>query len=132
MSPTPVSLVRTDAASGPIPAVACCAPLVRAPLDAEDATGLAAVLKAIADPARLRLISLLSAQESGEACVCDLTEPLNLSQPTVSHHLKTLVDAGLVRREKRGVWAHFSLVPGALDDVARVLTTTSDGHRTCS
>ena len=123
MSRTPLNLTSADAVAGPIPAVACCAPLVRAPLDAEDAAGLATVLKAIADPARLRLISLLSAHEGGEACVCDLTEPLNLSQPTVSHHLKTLVDAGLVRREKRGVWAHFSLVPGALDDVARVLTT---------
>ena len=131
MSPTPLSLLSADAV-GPIPAVACCAPLVREPLDAEDATGLAAVLKAIADPARLRLLSLLSAHEGGEACVCDLTEPLNLSQPTVSHHLKTLVDAGLVRREKRGVWAYFSLVPGALDDVARVLTTTSGGPRTGS
>lgn len=123
MSPTPVSLTSIDALPGPIPAVACCAPLVREPLDADDAAGLAAVLKAIADPARLRLISLLSAHDGGEACVCDLTEPLALSQPTVSHHLKTLVDAGLVRREKRGVWAYFSLVPGALDDVARVLTT---------
>ena len=118
MTAQPVALTR-----GPIPAVACCAPLVRAPITAADAAGLAAVLKAIADPARLRLISLLSAHDGGEACVCDLTEPLGLSQPTVSHHLKTLVDAGLVTREKRGVWAYFSLVPGALDDVARVLTT---------
>lgn len=109
---------------GPIPAVACCAPIVREPLGAEEAVGLAAVLKALADPARIRLLSLLSANEGGEACVCDLTEPLDLSQPTVSHHLKTLVDAGLVQREKRGVWAYFSLVPGALDDVARVLSTT--------
>lgn len=120
---TPLDLVRRDTDSGPIPAVACCAPLVREPLTAQDAAGLAGVLKAIADPARLRLLSLLSAHEGGEACVCDLTDPLGLSQPTVSHHLKTLVDAGLVRRDKRGVWAYFSLVPGALDDVARVLTT---------
>ena len=132
MSPPHASLLSADAAPGPIPAVACCAPLVRAPLDAEDAAGLAAVLKAIADPARLRLLSLLSAQESGEACVCDMTEPLQLSQPTVSHHLKTLVDAGLVRREKRGVWAYFSLVPGALDDVARVLGSASGNPRSGS
>lgn len=132
MSPTPVSIVSAEAVAGPIPAVACCAPLVREPLGADDAAGLSAVLKAIADPARLRLLSLLSAHEGGEACVCDLTEPLGLSQPTVSHHLKTLVDAGLVHREKRGVWAHFSLVPGALDDVARVLTTTSGALRTGS
>lgn len=115
--------------TGPIPAVACCAPLVREPLGAEEAAGLAGVLKAIADPARLRVLSLLAAHEGGEACVCDLTEPLNLSQPTVSHHLKTLVDAGLVRREKRGVWAYFSLVPGALDDVARVLTAGTSPER---
>ena len=105
-------------------AVACCAPLVRRAMTAEEATGLAGILKAIADPARLRVLSLVAAHEGGEACVCDLTEPLGLSQPTVSHHLKTLVDAGLLTRDKRGVWAYYSLVPGALDDVARVLTTT--------
>lgn len=104
-----------------IDAVSCCAPLATAPLDADDAIGLAGVLKAIADPARLRVISLLAA--NGETCVCDLTQPLGLSQPTVSHHLKTLVDAGLVQREKRGVWAYFSLVPGALDGVGRLLST---------
>jgi ArsR family transcriptional regulator, arsenate/arsenite/antimonite-responsive transcriptional repressor len=109
---------------GPIPAVACCAPLVREPLSAEEAAGLARVLKAIAEPNRLQVLSLVAARDGG-ACVCDLTEPLGLSQPTVSHHLKTLVDAGLLHREKRGVWAYFSLVPGALDDVARVLTTTA-------
>lgn len=114
-------------ADGPIPAVACCSPLAREPLSADDALGLAGVLKAIADPARLRLISLVAARDGGAACVCDLTEPLQLSQPTVSHHLKVLVDAGLLTREKRGVWAYFSLVPGALDDVARVLTTTARG-----
>jgi ArsR family transcriptional regulator len=104
---------------------ACCAPLVRAPLGAEDAIRLATALKAIADPARLRLLSLVAAHEGGEACVCDLVEPLGLSQPTVSHHLKVLVDAGLLTREKRGVWAYFTLVPGALDSLASVLTTTT-------
>jgi ArsR family transcriptional regulator len=102
---------------------ACCAPLVRAPLGAADAATLAATLKAIADPARLRLLSMVAAHEGGEACVCDLTEPLGLSQPTVSHHLKVLVDAGLLTREKRGVWAYFTLVPGALDSLAAVLVT---------
>lgn len=105
------------------PAAACCAPLVRQPLGAADAAVFARTLKAIADPARLRLLSLVAAHEGGEACVCDLTEPLGLSQPTVSHHLKVLVDAGLLTREKRGVWAYFTLVPGALDAVADVLTT---------
>ena len=87
------------------------------------ATDLARTLKAIADPARLRLLSMIAAHEGGEACVCDLTEPLGLSQPTVSHHLKVLVDAGLLTRDKRGVWAYFTLVPGALDSLADVLST---------
>jgi ArsR family transcriptional regulator, arsenate/arsenite/antimonite-responsive transcriptional repressor len=102
---------------------ACCAPLVRAPLSATDAATLAATLKALADPARLRLLSLVAAHENGEACVCDLIEPLGLSQPTVSHHLKVLVDAGLLSRDKRGVWAYFALVPGALDSLAAVISS---------
>ena len=102
---------------------ACCAPLVGQPLTAVEAIDLARTLKAIADPARLRLLSLVAAHENGEACVCDLTEPLGLSQPTVSHHLKVLVDAGLLSRDKRGVWAYFALVPGALDALAGVLST---------
>lgn len=111
-SPLPATLVATG----------CWAPLARTPLGAEDAVVLARTLKAIADPARLRLLSLIAAHEGGEACVCDLTAPLGLSQPTVSHHLKVLVDAGLLTRDKRGVWAYFSLVPGALDSLAEVLT----------
>jgi ArsR family transcriptional regulator, arsenate/arsenite/antimonite-responsive transcriptional repressor len=103
---------------------ACCASLVRSALSAQDAATLAATLKAIADPARLRLLSLVAAHEGGEACVCDLIEPLGLSQPTVSHHLKVLVDAGLLTREKRGVWAYFTLVPGSLDSLAAVLSTS--------
>ena len=126
MASTPVQ-ISPRPTSGPVPAVACCAPLVREPIAPQDAVGLATVLKAIADPARLRLLSLVAAHENGEACACDLTGPLSLSQPTVSHHLKTLVDAGLLARDKRGVWAYYSLVPGALDDVARVLTTTARG-----
>lgn len=124
MSATAVEITARPA-PGPVTAVACCAPLVREPIAPDDAIGLATVLKAIADPARLRLLSLVAAHEGGEACACDLTEPLGLSQPTVSHHLKTLVGAGLLAREKRGVWAYYSLVPGALDDVARVLATTA-------
>ena len=103
--------------------VACCPPLTRGPLSARAATGLAHTLKALADPARLRLVSMIAAHEGGEACVCDLIEPLGLSQPTVSHHLKILVDAGLLLREKRGVWAYYTLVPGALDALAAVLIT---------
>jgi len=102
---------------------ACCAPLVREPLDAQNAEKLARSLKAIADPARLRLISMVAAHADGEACVCDLTEPLGLSQPTVSHHLKVLVDAGILHREKRATWAYYSIVPGALDSLASLLLT---------
>lgn len=102
-------------------AVACCTPMDREPLSAEKAEVLARALKAIADPARLRLVSIVAASGNGEVCVCDLTEPVGLSQPTVSHHLKVLVDAGILRRDKRGTWAYFSLVPGALDSLAGIL-----------
>lgn len=102
---------------------ACCEPVTVAALDQPSAEVLAKSLKAIADPARLRLISLVAAHDGQEACVCDLQEPLGLSQPTVSHHLKVLVDAGILHREKRGTWAYFSLVPGALESVAALLTS---------
>jgi ArsR family transcriptional regulator len=102
---------------------ACCAPIARESISAENADRLARLLKAIADPARLRLISMVAAHEGREACVCDLTEPLELGQPTVSHHLKVLVDAGILSREKRGTWAYYALVPGALDSVAALLVT---------
>lgn len=102
----------------------CCAPLVREPLSAEDASELARRVKAIADPTRLRLLSLIAAN-GGEVCMCDLIAPVELSQPTVSHHLKTLVEGGLLNRDKRGVWAYYSLVPGALDSLAAVLSTES-------
>jgi ArsR family transcriptional regulator, arsenate/arsenite/antimonite-responsive transcriptional repressor len=92
----------------PIATVAAsCPPLLQEPLAPRDAEQLAGVLKAVADPARLRLLSLIQAQPGHEACVCHLTEPLGLSQPTVSHHLKVLHQAGLVEREQRGSWAFF-------------------------
>jgi ArsR family transcriptional regulator, arsenate/arsenite/antimonite-responsive transcriptional repressor len=93
---------------------ACCAPLLSAPLSADGAEQLAAALKVVADPARLRLLSLIGAQPDREACVCDLTGPLGLSQPTVSHHLKVLADAGLLEREQRGRWAYFRVLPERL------------------
>ena len=99
----------------------CSAPVTAAPLPVAEARALARTLKALADPARLRLLSLIAATEDGQACVCDLTGPVALSQPTVSHHLKTLVDAGLLTRERRGSWAFYALVPGALDAVADAL-----------
>ncbi|MEA9984224.1 MULTISPECIES: ArsR/SmtB family transcription factor [Subtercola] len=102
---------------------ACCAPITREPLGAHDAETLAKTLKALADPARLRLVSMVAAHDGQEACVCDLIEPLGLSQPTVSHHLKVLVDAGILSRDKRGVWAYYAIIPGALDALAAALTT---------
>lgn len=102
---------------------ACCEPSATPTLSAEDAKQRALVFKALSDPNRLRLLSIVKAGESGEACVCDLTEPLDLGQPTVSHHLKILVDAGLLNREKRGTWAYYSVVPGALENVGEILTS---------
>jgi ArsR family transcriptional regulator, arsenate/arsenite/antimonite-responsive transcriptional repressor len=110
-----------DRAALPL-AEACCAPLLREPITASQAADLARLLKALADPTRLRLVSMVAAHEGGEACVCDLTEPLGLTQPTVSHHLKILVDAGIFTREKRGVWAYYALVPAALRAVSAVLS----------
>jgi ArsR family transcriptional regulator len=86
---------------------ASCPPLSAGALAPADAVGLAEALKVLADPARLRIISLIQAQPSGEACVCHLTDPLGLTQPTVSHHLKVLLQAGLVERDKRGSWAYY-------------------------
>jgi ArsR family transcriptional regulator len=100
-----------------------CAPATGEAMTQADADVLSRVLKAVADPARLRLISLVAAHDGAEACVCDLTEPLGLSQPTVSHHLKILVEAGFLAREKRGTWAYYTLVPGALESLARLLVS---------
>jgi ArsR family transcriptional regulator len=82
---------------------------------------LAEVLRALGEPTRLRLVSLIAAHPDAEACVCDLVEPIGLSQPTVSHHLKVLVDAGLLERKQRGKWAYYRLVPGTLDALADLL-----------
>lgn len=98
-----------------------CAPLLEDEIGDTDAQRLAALLKVLADPARLRLLSLIHAQPDGEACVCHLTSPLGLSQPTVSHHLKVLLDAGLVEREQRGSWAHFRVRPEPLAAIRDLL-----------
>jgi len=117
--------VTTATAAGTRPALplaeACCAPLLREPLTAGQAADLARLLKALADPTRLRLVSMVAAHDGGEACVCDLTEPLGLTQPTISHHLKILVEAGIFTRDKRGVWAYYALVPSALTALSAVL-----------
>lgn len=99
--------------------VACCGPLAAATLSDDEATATAEVFKALADPARVRIVNVLAT--SGEpVCVCHLIEPLGLSQPTVSHHLKKLTDAGLLEREQRGKWAYYSLRPEAVDALTSV------------
>lgn len=104
----------------------CCTPLARTPLSVQGAAAFADLLKALADPTRLRLMSMIQSHKGGEACVCELTEPLALTQPTVSHHLKVLVDAGLVEREKRGVWAYYRAVPETLRMIADLITPPTD------
>src|SRR5215208_8134477 len=99
--------------------VACCAPLAAPSLSSEEASATADLFRALADPARVRIVNVLAT--SGEAvCVCNLVEPLGLSQPTVSHHMKRLLDAGLVEREQRGKWAFFDLKPDARETLAAV------------
>lgn len=95
------------------PLESCCAPIVEEPLAVEEAETLSAGFRVLSDPVRLRLLSLIANQ--GEVCICDLVEPVGRSQPTVSHHLSVLVDAGLIRREQRGKWAWVSLVPQRLE-----------------
>ena len=103
-------------------AAACCAPLTTAPLTTQQADDLAGLLKAIADPTRLRLLSMMLASEDLEACTCDLTEPLGLTQPTVTHHLRKLTSAGLVRAERRvGNFTYYRVVPESLSGLAAVL-----------
>ncbi len=99
----------------------CCAPLTVAALSEAQAVELAGAFKALADPARLRLFSMVASIPDGEACACDLVEPVGRSQPTVSHHLSVLVEAGLLSREQRGKWAYFRAVPGRLAMLRSVL-----------
>ena len=90
-------------------------------LGADQAERLAHLLKAVADPTRLRLLSIVASHVDGEACVCDLTAPVGLAQGTVSHHLKVLVDAGLLTRDQRGKWAYYAIVPDALEALAATI-----------
>ncbi|PUB28677.1 ArsR family transcriptional regulator [Promicromonospora sp. AC04] len=125
LEPTPARSASSPT-SGPASAApasgACCAPLVREATDPAAAADLARSFKALSDATRVRLLSIVAAHDGGEACVCDLTEPVGLSQPTVSHHLKILVDAGLLAREQRGKWAYYSVVPGSLDRLGALLS----------
>ncbi len=103
-------------------AAVCCSPVTAGVLDAAAAEATAKAFRALGDPTRVRLVSMIAAQPGQEACVCDLTDPVGLSQPTVSHHLRILTEAGLVAREQRGKWAYYSLVPSGLQALARALT----------
>jgi len=107
--------------SGPGDPVACCAPLSQGPLSAEQAEQVAPLLKALADPVRLRLMSLVASHPGGEACVCDLSDAFDLSQPTISHHLKVLHESGLLDREKRGVWVYYRARAQALASLGALI-----------
>lgn len=100
----------------------CCSPVTGGVLDLVEAERLARIFKALGDPTRVRLLSLIAAHADAEACVCDLTEPGGLTQPTVSHHLKHLVDAGLLTREQRGRWSYYRVVTSTLDALATALS----------
>jgi ArsR family transcriptional regulator len=102
-------------------AEACAIPLVREPMDETAAAGLALVFKALGDPVRLRLVSLIGAHQGGEVCVCELTEAFELTQPTISHHLKVLREAGIITSERRGTWVYYRLEPAALDRMGALL-----------
>jgi ArsR family transcriptional regulator len=101
----------------------CCPPVLHATLSEAEAQELAASLKALADPARLRILSLIAAQPESEACVCHLTEPIGLSQPTMTHHLQVLHGAGLLERDKRGAWVYYRIVPDRLEEIRTALAT---------
>jgi ArsR family transcriptional regulator len=105
----------------PADAVGCCAPLAREPLSAAQAVELAKVFKAMGDPVRLRLLSLIASHDGGEACVCDLTGVFDLTGPTISHHLKVLREAGLITGERRGTWVYYRVLPDALRQVSAVV-----------
>ncbi len=109
--------------AAPIVSVPCCPPLTRAPLTTDGAADLARVFKALGDPVRLRLLSMVAAQSGGEACVCDLTSAFDLSQPTISHHLKVLRETGLLECERRGTWVFYRVVPATLAQLASLLGT---------
>ena len=117
-------MIATDA-----PDLSCCTPLSgEAALTADQAERVAVLLKALADPVRLRLVSLIASSPDGEACVCDLNDAFDLTQATVSHHLKVLHTAGLLGREKRGVWVYYSLDRTALAAVATVFAPRTPAH----
>ena len=108
----------------PAETAACCAPLTAAPLTMEQAEQVAPLMKALGDPVRLRLMSLVASHDGGEACVCNLNDAFDLSQPTISHHMKVLHEAGLVDREKRGTWVYYKARPEALAAIGVLIGCT--------
>ena len=111
----------------PADSVACCPPLSAQPLSQAQAEQVAPLLKALAEPVRLRLMSLIASRPGGEACVCDLGEAFDLSQPTISHHLKVLHEAGLLDRDKRGVWVYYRVRPEALASLGTLIGSPEPG-----
>lgn len=105
----------------PAGVVGCCSPLVREPLSGDQAVELSRLFKAMGDPVRLRLLSLIASHAGGETCVCDLTDVFDLSGPTISHHLKVLREAGLIAGERRGTWVYYRVHPEALGRLSAVL-----------
>jgi ArsR family transcriptional regulator, arsenate/arsenite/antimonite-responsive transcriptional repressor len=106
--------------------VQCCAPIAREPLSEIDAAELATALKAVADPVRLRLLSMIGSHAGGEACVCDLTAAFDLTAPTISHHLKVLRTAGLIGSERRGTWVYYWIVPAAVARLGALFTPPAE------
>lgn len=118
-----------EAAPAPGTITDCCPGLLTTPLSQEEAVEPARVFKALGDPVRLRLLSMIASRADGEMCVCDLTPAFELSQPTISHHLKLLREAGLIAAQRRGTWVYYRLLPETTDHLARILTrrTTTNG-----
>ncbi|MBB5085284.1 ArsR/SmtB family transcription factor [Nonomuraea endophytica] len=106
--------------------IACCAPIAREPISETDAAAAAVLLKAVADPVRLRLLSMIGSHAGGEACVCDLTPVFDLTAPTISHHLKILRTAGLIDGERRGTWVHYRIVPETVNKLGALFAPLSE------
>jgi ArsR family transcriptional regulator len=127
----PIQPGRTKLPITPLDAApeVCAIPLVREPIGGPAAATLARVFKALGDPVRLRLVSLIGAHEGGEVCVCELTEAFELTQPTISHHLKVLRDAGIIDGQRRGTWVYYWLVPATLERMAGLLEAPKHAGR---
>jgi ArsR family transcriptional regulator len=125
MQPGRTELLITPPGAAGVPE-ACAIPLVREPIDHSAAAGLARAFRALADPVRLRLVSLIGAHQGGEACVCELTDAFELTQPTISHHLKILRDAGIIGSQRRGTWVYYRLEPAALERMGALLSAPQE------